>query len=282
LAYVFEVFRPLFLIFFSINCALLAGCDKPGAPPPTPAGAQPSAAEAPPPTEAAAAPPNEAAGLGVHELVTANGDPTKPLPLVIALHGLGDRGSSYLSLFSGLPIAVRVIALDGPISFGTAKEGPDGGHSWFNRVEGGLDRAGPGIVSAAKRVADAIAVLRVARPTHGPIIVTGFSQGGALSYAIATRHPDAVDAAFPIGGWLPKDAWPSDLGLVKKKPKIRGFHGLDDNRVPVDSARELVEALTNEGYDAALDVEPDVAHAVSRKERTKLFAEIIKLVDQSH
>jgi phospholipase/carboxylesterase len=277
LAYVFAVFRPPFLIFFSINCALLAGCDKPGAPPPTPARTT-SAAR---PSVDAAQPPTEAAGLGVHELVTANGDPTKPLPLVIALHGLGDRGSSYLSLFAGLPVAVRVVALDGPLPFGTAKDGPSGGHSWFDRVEGGLERAGPGIIASAKRVADAIAVLRAARPTRGPVVVTGFSQGGALSYAVATRHPESVDAAFPIGGWLPHDVWPNDLGAAKKKPKIRGFHGLDDTRVPIDSARELVEALTKSGYDAQLDEEPDVAHSVSRKERTKLFAEIIKLVDQA-
>lgn len=271
LAYVFAVFRPLFLIFFSISSALVAGCDKPGAPPPTP-----SSTTAPASTAASTGPLTQAAGLAAHEVVTANGDPQRPLPLVIALHGLGDRGASYLSLFTGLPIAVRVVALDGPKPFGA-----DGGRSWFDRVDGGPDRAGPGITAAAKQVAEAIAVVRAGRPTRGPVMVTGFSQGGALSYAVATRHPEAIDAAFPLGGWLPRDAWPGDLSTAKKKPVVRGFHGLDDTRIPVDSARELVEALVKGGYDASLEVEPDVAHSISRKERTKLFAEIIRLVDQS-
>lgn len=236
------------------------GCDRPKTEPPAVAAV------------AIDKPLDEAAGLHVTEIVTANGDPKQRLPLVIALHGLGDRGSSYVSLFTGLPVAVRVVALDGPLPQGT-------GFSWFTRGAT-IEQAGPGLVTASARVAEAITQLRQNRPTVGEPIVTGFSQGAALSYAVATRHPEVVGLAIPIGGWLPKDAWPKAFG--PKKPVILGLHGLDDTRVPVDSARELMEELSRNGYDAQLVVEPDVAHAVSRKERTKLFERLVEAANAAH
>lgn len=260
------MFRPLLLIFFTVSASLAAGCKAP----PVETSVRPSTASASPISKEArptSAPLDQAAGLGVTEVVTANGDPGAELPLVVALHGLGDRGSSYITLFTALPVAVRVVALDGPDASGD-------GFSWFPRGAS-LDRAGPGITSAAARVAAAIRALRAARPTRGEPIVTGFSQGGAVSYALALRHPDVVGAAIPIGGWLPRDAWPSPL--PQKHPSILGLHGLDDTRVPVDSARELVEQLVRDGYPAELEVEPNVAHAVSRKERTRLFERIVAL-----
>lgn len=257
--------RPLLLILFTVNCSLATACDRSTSAPTT----QPRPAPSATPGAAAAAvdnPLDQAAGLHVNESVTANGDPKQALPLVVALHGLGDRGGSYANLFTGLPVAVRVVALDAPTKYGD-------GFTWFARGAR-IEDAGPGIVAAAAQVAEAIRVLRQNRPTRGGTIVTGFSQGGALSYALAARHPDVVGVAIPIGGWLPKDAWPTTFAA--KKPAVLGLHGLDDPRIPVDAAREILEHLQANGYNAELVVEPDLAHSVSRKERKKLFERIVE------
>ncbi len=68
------------------------------------------------------------------------------------------------------------------------------------------DDVGQGILRAAAALAAAIERVAAERPTRGKAIVTGFSQGGALTFALALHHPRVVGAAFPMGGWVPRGA----------------------------------------------------------------------------
>ena len=43
----------------------------------------------------------------------------------------------------------------------------------------------------------------------GKVVVTGFSQGGMLSYALALHHPELIEYALPISGMLPEVLWPT-------------------------------------------------------------------------
>jgi phospholipase/carboxylesterase len=90
--------------------------------------------------------------------------------------------------------------------------------------------------------------------------VTGFSQGGALTLALATHHLDDVGAAFPIGGWLPPSIAPSaPAGL----PPIVALHGEADARVPIGPTRDAIAALAVRGARAELKAYPGVGHTIS-------------------
>jgi len=57
------------------------------------------------------------------------------------------------------------------------------------------------LVALADRVAATATAARAARPTRGPPLLVGFSQGAMLTWTTAIEHPSAFGAAFPIAGF---------------------------------------------------------------------------------
>ena len=195
--------------------------------------------------------------------VTGGAASTDRLPMVIAVHGLGDRPESFARLFEGYPGKVRVIVPRAPTPYGR-------GGTWF-RLE---KPPGPGMVADMRTSADAlaqlIAVAQTRYPTQGKPIVTGFSQGGMLSYAMAVLHPKAIRGAVPIAGLLPKALWPK-AGPVAP---VRALHGTADNRVPYSAAEALTLHLVDLKIDAQLTPFLDVKHSVPAAVRAAAFEAI--------
>jgi len=174
--------------------------------------------------------------------------------MIVAIHGLGDRPESFSAVLRGFDRPARVIVPRGLEPFSD-------GYSWFPR-RGSLasDDVGQGILRAADALAALIRRLSAERPTRGKAIVTGFSQGGALTLALATRHPEVVGAAFPIGGWMPPSIAPAaGSGL----PPIVALHGETDARVPIGPTRDAIAALAGRGARAELVAYPGVGHTVT-------------------
>jgi phospholipase/carboxylesterase len=102
-------------------------------------------------------------------------------------------------------------------------------------------------------------------------VLTGFSQGGILTFAVAASRPELVTAAVPIAGWLPPALVPGALPPGAAAVPIRAFHGGADDRLPAGPTRELVERLRSLGFDAELRVYPGVPHAISAEMRRDYF-----------
>lgn len=264
--------------------AALAACDPPvapaaaSAPPPAPAPAPaPTPAPAPAPVPAPAPPATAPApayralaGVEYVEFVTGKADPEARLPLVIAIHGLGDRPERFSVLVDDLPIAARVILPRGidPL--------PEGGYSWFpirarspdvSGLSGGIARAGDALVPFVRE-------LVATRPTVGKPVVTGFSQGGMLSFYLAVRAPELFAAAFPVGGWLPPPLWPRQKPAGA--PPIAALHGAVDQAVKLAPTEQAVEHLQDLGWPVTIKVWPDVGHAVPPNMRRDLHQRIEK------
>lgn len=231
----------------------------------------PAPAKSPPPAPAPAPPPSpyrELAGVEYVELVTGKADPEARLPLVVAIHGLGDRPDRFADLVADLPVAARVVLPRGldPVE--------DGGFSWFpirarsgdvSGLSGGIARAGDTLVPFVRE-------LVAARPTVGKPVVTGFSQGGMLSFYLAVRAPELFAAAFPVGGWLPPPLWPRAKPEVA--PPIFALHGAADNAVKLAPTEEAVDHLQQLGWSARLKAWPDVGHAIPPTMRRELHQRI--------
>jgi len=229
-----------------------AGCDGSTAAPTT----------RPTPSAPAAAP--ALTPLEYVERLTGGASPDEPLPLLVAMHGLGDRPESFAELYAGLGVKARVIALRAPDPWGE-------GFSWFPfRANDGDELRSRGIAGASERVVAMLGVLETRRPTRGKPVVTGFSQGGMLSFAIAARHPERVRAAFPIGGVLPQPLWPA-LDAGRPSVRIVALHGEADERVPLAPTRAGVEALVARGFDARLEGFPGVGHQIPPALRARYF-----------
>jgi phospholipase/carboxylesterase len=201
------------------------------------------------------------------EVVTGGAQASDPLPMVVAIHGLGDKPSAFVDLFRALPAKVRVVAPAGP-----SPHGP--GFSWFDvRGASNPDSLAPGIAKAADALAAWIAQLAAQRPTVGKPVVTGFSQGGMLSFALAIRHPQLIAAAIPVAGALPKALWP-ESAVASQLPAITALHGAADTRVPYDGAKLLVAHLETLGWAAKLQSFEGVAHRIPEPVRAALYAAI--------
>ena len=178
----------------------------------------------------------EAHGIGYLEVVLGETDTEARLPMMFLIHGRGDRPHIPGGPFSQLPYAMRVIMPRAPALAGE-------GFSWLPVVvaEGRTELLATSLHEVADRLALVIEELRAERPTLGPTLVGGFSQGGLLSFTIAIEHPEIVGIALPLAGWLPPPLEPRTTATVHNPP-IRALHGADDARIPAQPTVEGVEA----------------------------------------
>lgn len=215
-------------------------------------------------------------GLEYLEIVTGGGLATDPLPVVVAIHGLGDRPESFRLLLDDLPTKARVILPRGPMPHG------EDGFSWFDfhtDDEEGALRLGEGVRSAAARVADLMVALAAEHggPTRG--VICGFSQGGMLSFAVAATRPDLVAVAVPVSGYLPTALWPSERPRTRPLPRILALHGEADRLISAESSRWSVEALRSNGFDTSLRTWPGVGHAMVPDIRAALVTAVVGAVE---
>jgi len=212
---------------------------------------------------------HEIAGIHYREYISGGAEAEAELPMVIAIHGLGDSPEDFEGLFRGFDRPARVI-----VPRGLEAHGP--GWSWFPIRTAGADpeALAAGIRAAADALAPAITALSKARPTAGKPIVTGFSQGGMLSFALAVEHGELISAAYPMGGALPEPLWPKPGSAPAAAPPILAFHGEADTRVPLAPTQRAVEALTAAGYAVELRTYPGLEHSINRPMHTELMATV--------
>ena len=263
---------PLRLLL-SIGVVLLAGpgCSRQPAPAPP---ARSSAVCPPSETRSAGpvAPPwagepgsttrGEIAGVRYLEHMTGGARPEERVPMIVALHPMGGDPADFLQLLRRYRRRARLI-----LPYGH----PSGGmYIWYASVRD--DVAAPLVTREADRIAAALAALVAARPTIGKPLVTGFSQGGIMTFALAVTHPEALTAAFPISGLLPPSLYPSAALSSRPRPAtlppVAAFHGASDLAVPTRGARASIAELRRAGYTAELREYAGVEHDTSDEEST--------------
>jgi phospholipase/carboxylesterase len=176
------------------------------------------------------------------------------LPLVIAIHGAGDFPKNFRKYYKGIEVPVRVILPRAPIKAGR-------GYTWFEcrPYPVKVDKFAPHTAQTADAVVELIGRLSARYPKAPKPIVTGFSLGGIISFAIAVRDPEVTDFMIPMAGALPKDLWPEDRPRGRL-PKIRALHSKIDNIVKTPQTRRLVAHLKELGYDVQLKEYDDFRH----------------------
>ncbi len=214
-------------------------------------------------------------GLEYEELVTGGGDPDAPLPLIIAAHGLGDRPDRFKKLFLELPFAARVIVPRAPGEYHK-------GYTWFATefAEGRVKSMDyEDMRDSAQRLAWLAEDLAAQWPTVGKPVITGFSQGGMLSFVVAASYPESVVGAIPMSGIWPQEMRPEGpLKHTVPLPQVVALHGQEDLRVPFAAAKESVEALKELGVDARLQSYTYLTHRISAEMRASLFLWLERLL----
>lgn len=214
--------------------------------------------------------PKPAGPASAHEVVVVErgGSLGEALPTVVALHGLGDTPEDFARSLERFPGKVRVVSVGG------LEPWPNGGHAWWTTrmASEDWDALAADIGSASDAIAPLLARLDADPSVCGKPVVTGFSQGGMLSFALASREQEHVAAALPIGGMV----FPG----VAQGPYVTtvALHGEDDLRVSYANTQRAVGELEAAGEDVVLQSFPGVGHSISPLMRETWYRELRRLL----
>jgi phospholipase/carboxylesterase len=184
-------------------------------------------------------------------------------PLIVFIHGMGGRPEQLVDHWRTFPSRVHIALPRAFDAFGT-------GFSWFEFKDGMTDEQFGEAVSASEtRLWKGIAKLAGARRP----IVSGFSQGGILSFAIASRHPDVVSHAFPVAGSCPGPLLPKNKS---RAAPLLAFHGTEDNVLQLKWGREAVQAFKDQGNEAEIKEYAGVGHTMTPEIKKDLWDAIAR------
>ncbi|MEE9394057.1 MAG: alpha/beta fold hydrolase [Planctomycetota bacterium] len=171
-------------------------------------------------------------------------EPGKRYPLILFLHGMGERGADNRAQLKYLPtlMAAKDRQEKNPC-FLLAPQCPKDCNwnavDWRNMRARGLGKktwSQLAVIEALKKV------VRSNPVDVDRIYLTGLSMGGFGAWELAARHPDWFASCVPVcGGGDPKFA-SRLLGMP-----IWAWHGAADRVVPPSASRVMVEALGEYG-----------------------------------
>jgi predicted peptidase len=184
-------------------------------------------------------------------------DAAKKYPLVIFLHGAGERGSdNEKQLVHGMNDFASDEVMAKYPAFVIAPQCP-AGETWgginrLARTPTPDDKLAPALEAT---LAAAAALQKEFSIDERRIYITGLSMGGYGTWRALAVSPELFAAAAPICG----GGDPSAVEKFKHIP-IWAFHGAEDKTVPVEQSRQMIEALKAAGASPKYTEYPGVGH----------------------
>jgi predicted peptidase len=182
-------------------------------------------------------------------------DATQKYPLVVFLHGAGERGAdNEKQLIHGIKDFSSAEHRKKYPCFLIAPQCPEK-EKWGDwTVKEGLPKQP---TEPGRLVMELIDALVKEQPIDTKrIYLTGLSMGGFGTWDLISRYPDKFAAAVPIcGGGDPKQ------GEKIAKIPIWVFHGAKDGAVKVERSRDMVEAIKKAGGKPKYTEYPNEGHA---------------------
>ncbi|TPE44426.1 carboxylesterase family protein [Pontibacter mangrovi] len=197
-------------------------------------------------------------------LYPKNFNPDEKYPLVLVLHGAGERGDDNKAQLAYGPELFWVNQEKYPaiVVFPQCPKDSywsnvnivtsENGKRTFNFQKGGKPtKAMSALLGLLKELE------KSGQVDKERMYVGGLSMGGMGTFELLWRKPRTFAAAFPIcGGGAPETA----RKYAKKIGGIWIFHGEEDSVVPVEHSRIMAGAIETAGGDVKLTVYPGVDH----------------------
>jgi predicted peptidase len=192
--------------------------------------------------------------------VPASYTPTQRWPVILFLHGAGERGSDgYVQTQVGLAPAIRQNAARFPAIAVFPQATPDS--SWTGTL-----------ARVALMALDQ--TMREYQADPSRVYLTGLSMGGNGTWYIAYRNPKRFAAIAPVCGWISPTFWkaadpvvPADSGEIYaafgrqlRQTPTWIFHGEIDGAVPVDESRKTFATLQSVGAPVQYTEIPGTGH----------------------
>jgi predicted esterase len=159
-------------------------------------------------------------------------DQQKPWPLLLFLHGVGQREAPPELIEQGKNFPFIIVA---PV---------------IAMPEWSADFVDSVLNEVTERY----------RVDEDRIYVTGLSMGGFGTWTIALAYPERFAAIAPICG----GGDPEMVESIKHLP-VWVFHGAKDDTIPIERAQEMVDALERVGGNVKFTIYPEGGHDVWRE-----------------
>lgn len=177
---------------------------------------------------------------------------TQSKATVIAIHGLGDTPQNLSQIFDTATFNARIVLPQAPALHGA-------GYSWFPIAKPVRKTAAAILQKDVHRATEQICqFIRTSRFPQNPVI-TGFSQGGILSFSVAVTCPELIAASFPVSGFLPFPVPASSAPI----PPIEALHGTRDEIIDFEKGKNSILRLKKSGAHATLHEFPNIGHQLS-------------------
>ena len=165
---------------------------------------------------------------------------TKPDKVLLMLHGwTGDENAMWV-FTSSIPEEYWLIAFRAPYKTSL------GGYEWIKTTPGKWPRLSEFVDSVDGVLNHLNFLKKYLSISASSVDLIGFSQGGAMVYALALFYPQIVQKAAILSGFLPDVDRPIDQKSVSEI-KFLVTHGKLDNIVPVKKAIHAVSYLKQLG-----------------------------------
>jgi predicted peptidase len=187
----------------------------------------------------------------------ASPEPGKTYPLVLFLHGSGERGDdNKAQLKHGVMPIIRGAEKLGKPVFLIAPQCP--ADRWWSAPA--PDRTALTAASQPNPLMEAVLGLVADIQKNHPVDpkrfhVTGISMGGFGTWDLLGRAPGRIASAIPICG----GGDPAQAAKFKDVP-VWAFHGAADQVVPAGATRSMIEALEKAGGKPKVTYYPGVSH----------------------
>lgn len=160
-------------------------------------------------------------------------------PLIMFLHGAGERGSDLKKVKKHGPPKIVENRKDFPFIV-VSPQCPTGDW-WTEKVE-----------VLINLLDDIVARYKVDKKR---VYLTGLSMGGYGTWSLASAYPERFAAIAPICGGGSRI-----MALRLKNIPVWVFHGAKDRVVPLKESEEMVNAIRKRGGNVKLTIYPDAGH----------------------
>jgi predicted peptidase len=198
-------------------------------------------------------------------LTPINFSTSKKYPLIVFLHGSGERGNdNEKQLIWGAEFFLDSISRSNYPAIVVFPQCPEN-VSWSNNLRTNVKDSLGGFkadtLAPLKKPANLVLQFIDTLLAHGSIdkhrvYLGGLSMGGFGTFELLWRRPDLFAAAFPICG----GGSPEKTSKYASKLPIWVFHGDSDPVVPVGNSRLMVKALQSTGAKVKYTEYPGVSH----------------------
>jgi len=181
----------------------------------------------------------------------------KPSAAVIWMHGLGADGNDFAPIVPELRIAnapaIRFVFPHAPMMPVTINNGYVM-RAWydvsFGDLEGKTKQADEKGVRASQAAIEQLIAREVSRGIAAEkIVVTGFSQGGAIALQTGLRHAEKLAGIMALSTYLPlAQSLATEAAPANRSIPVFYAHGTHDAVIPMAMAKASREALLAAGY----------------------------------